>query len=171
MRAQSRLASTLPQRVDLYFERRPIRRYLCVTCGAAASVQHVLTRHWRTRWCGISGFAGFYVANTVSLSFGALAVNDVIAAALSVTFVELVTRAFYTAWPNPCVCGCAAALARARAEHARRAGPSRCGFCTASRCAAVPCAPRFTRRLLTPRATRQLGFVYALVSDSFKLGG
>jgi hypothetical protein len=43
------------------------------------------------------------VANTVSLSFGALAVNDIVAAALAVTFVELVTRAFYTAWPNPCV--------------------------------------------------------------------
>ena len=54
-------------------------------------------------WCGISGFAGFYVANTVSLSFGALAVNDIVAAALAVTFVELSTRAFYTAWPNPCV--------------------------------------------------------------------
>ena len=43
------------------------------------------------------------MANTVSLSFGALAVNDIVAAALAVTFVELSTRAFYTAWPNPCV--------------------------------------------------------------------
>jgi hypothetical protein len=76
----------------------------------------------RRRWCGISGFAGFYVANTVSLSFGALAVNDIVAAALAVTFVELVTRAFYTAWPNPCV---------------------------PSRCAARPRTQRL-RRLLTP---------------------
>ena len=55
------------------------------------------------RWCGISGFSGFYVANTVSLSFGALAVNDIVAAAVAVTFVELATRAFYEAWPNPYV--------------------------------------------------------------------
>ena len=55
------------------------------------------------RWCGISGFTGFYVANTVSLSFGALAVNDIVAAAVAVTFVELATRAFYEAWPNPYV--------------------------------------------------------------------
>lgn len=63
---------------------------------------HVLSLGTR-RWCGISGFSGFYVANTVSLSFGALAVNDIVAAAVAVTFVELATRAFYEAWPNPCV--------------------------------------------------------------------
>ena len=37
----------------------------------------------------------------MSLSFGALAVNDIVAAAVAVTFVELATRAFYEAWPNP----------------------------------------------------------------------
>jgi hypothetical protein len=74
------------------------------------------------RWCGISGFSGFYVANTVSLSFGALAVNDIVAAAVAVTFVEVATRAFYEAWPNPCVqprvvcCAPRAALTRSRAQ-------------------------------------------------------
>jgi hypothetical protein len=52
-------------------------------------------------WCGISACAGFYLANTVSLSFGALAVNDVVAAALSVAFVEWAQSKFYGAWPNP----------------------------------------------------------------------
>lgn len=33
--------------------------------------------------------AGFYCANTVSLSFGTLAVNDVVAAAVTVGFVEV----------------------------------------------------------------------------------
>ncbi len=33
--------------------------------------------------------AGFYCANTVSLSFGTLAVNDVVAAALTVGFCEV----------------------------------------------------------------------------------
>jgi hypothetical protein len=38
---QSRIASTLPQRVDLYFERRPFRRYLC----AHASRSRLLQTH------------------------------------------------------------------------------------------------------------------------------
>ena len=33
--------------------------------------------------------AGFYCANTVSLSFGTLAVNDVVAAAVTVAFCEV----------------------------------------------------------------------------------
>lgn len=36
--------------------------------------------------------AGFYCANTVSLSFGTLAVNDVVAAAVTVGFVEVHSR-------------------------------------------------------------------------------
>ena len=126
---------------------------------------------WGRRWCGISGFGGFYVANTVSLSFGALAVNDIVAAALSVTFVELATRAFYTAWPNPCVTRVrACSRGGFDAEFALRPGPSRSGCCTASRRAL-----RFARlrppAADAPHAALQLGFVYALISDSFKLGG
>ena len=52
-------------------------------------------------WCGISAFSGYYLANTVSLTFGALAVNDIMAAALSVAFVEYASRSFYGAWPRP----------------------------------------------------------------------
>jgi hypothetical protein len=117
------------------------------------------------RWCGISGFSGFYVANTVSLSFGALAVNDIVAAAVAVTFVELATRAFYEAWPNPYV------QLRVTSD-ARRlrpcAAPFHCGSCIASRCAQHARAPHPT---LTECRRVQLGFVYALISDSFKLGG
>ena len=164
--AQSRVVSTLPQRVDLYFERRPLRRYMCArsTRDSAACTAEPRAR----RWCGISGFSGFYVANTVSLSFGALAVNDIVAAAVAVTFVELATRAFYEAWPNPCVqprSGLAVQRSRVRARRpfslwllhcfkARVASGVRNGACTDAT----------TRRA-------QLGFVYALISDSFKLGG
>jgi len=79
-------------------------RLRAVTC----SVTDVLHR-----WCGICAFSGFYLANTVSLSFGALAVNDIVAAALAVAFVETVTRTFYAAWPDPYV---AALLRSAAAE-------------------------------------------------------
>ena len=125
------------------------------------------------RWCGISGFGGFYVANTVSLSFGALAVNDIVAAALSVTFVELSTRAFYTAWPNPCVtrvCGCSRGCHFAEsALRASRPFTLWLLHCFKARlrshgCICPPAAD-------APRAALQLGFVYALISDSFKLGG
>ena len=48
-------------------------------------------------WSGISYGSGFYAANVVSLSFGALSINDVLAAALVVVFYEVVTHAFYEA--------------------------------------------------------------------------
>ena len=38
---------------------------------------------------------GFYAANTVSLSFGALAINDVVAAALSVAGYEVASAFVY----------------------------------------------------------------------------
>jgi len=40
---------------------------------------------------------GYYVANTVSLTFGALAVNDVVAAVLVVVFYEYVSCICYSA--------------------------------------------------------------------------
>lgn len=65
-----------PRRVENYFEGSPARKLL---------------------WCGISYTAGFYSGNVVTLSFGALAINDVLAAALTVVFYEVVTQAFYSA--------------------------------------------------------------------------
>jgi len=41
--------------------------------------------------------AGFYCADTVSLSFGALSVNDVVAAAVTVAFCEVVSYVYYQA--------------------------------------------------------------------------
>ena len=41
-------------------------------------------------------FSGFYCADTVSLSFGALSVNDVVAAALTVAFCELASVIYYS---------------------------------------------------------------------------
>ncbi|KAL1208750.1 hypothetical protein V5N11_008709 [Cardamine amara subsp. amara] len=50
----------------------------------------------RTLFGGISLLGGFYVAQTISLSFGALRVNDVIAAVLCVLLTEYVTRFYYS---------------------------------------------------------------------------
>ena len=79
--SRTRLATTIltvPRRVDLYFAGKPIRRAV---------------------WTFISFGVGFYAANTVSLSFGALAINDVVAAALSVAGYE-VASAFVYASPG-----------------------------------------------------------------------
>ena len=76
---RTRLATrliTLPRRVDLYFEGQPVRRLL---------------------WTAIAFALGFYAANTVSLSFGALSVNDVVAAALTVAFYEGVSAVYHRA--------------------------------------------------------------------------
>ncbi|KAK9827292.1 hypothetical protein WJX81_001148 [Elliptochloris bilobata] len=78
-RRRSRLAAritTIPRRIEFYFADNLPRRAV---------------------WGAIAFFAGFYAANTVSLSFGALAINDVVAAAVTVAFCELCSSAFYGA--------------------------------------------------------------------------
>ncbi|KAI3470103.1 hypothetical protein Pfo_026766 [Paulownia fortunei] len=50
----------------------------------------------RVLFGGISLLGGFYVAQTVSLSFGALGVNDVISAVLCVLMTEYATRFYYS---------------------------------------------------------------------------
>lgn len=50
----------------------------------------------RTMWCVISGGAGFYAGNIVTLSFGALAINDVFAGVVTLLFYEVVTKLFYS---------------------------------------------------------------------------
>ena len=75
----TRLASsiiTVPRRVELYFEGHPLR--LAV---------------WIFNCFGL----GYYSAVSVSLSFGALAINDVVAAAVTVVFCEVVSYWFYSA--------------------------------------------------------------------------
>lgn len=54
------------------------------------------SRPRRALFGGISLLGGFYVAQTISLSFGALGVNDVIAAVLCVLLTEYVTRFYYS---------------------------------------------------------------------------
>jgi len=63
-----------PKRLDDYFEGSPRRRIV---------------------WCTISAGAGFYAGNIVTLSFGALAINDVLAAVVTVIFYEVVSALFY----------------------------------------------------------------------------
>lgn len=78
-RRRSRLATrltTIPRRIEFYFADTLLRRAV---------------------WGAISFSTGFYAANTVSLSFGALAINDVVAAAVTVAFCELCSSAFYGA--------------------------------------------------------------------------
>ena len=68
---QTRLATrvnTLPRRVDLYFAGNLFRQAV---------------------WAVIAFSTGYYSANTVSLSFGALAINDVVAAVVTVAFCEV----------------------------------------------------------------------------------
>uniref|UniRef100_A0A7N0V4J1 Uncharacterized protein n=1 Tax=Kalanchoe fedtschenkoi TaxID=63787 RepID=A0A7N0V4J1_KALFE len=50
----------------------------------------------RALFGGISLLGGFYVAQTISLSFGALGVNDVIAAVLCVLVTEYATKFYYS---------------------------------------------------------------------------
>ena len=38
---------------------------------------------------------GFYTANVLTLTFGVLGINDVVAGAFCVGFSELITRAYY----------------------------------------------------------------------------
>jgi hypothetical protein len=54
------------------------------------------SRSRRALFGGISLLSGFYVAQTISLSFGVLAVNDVIAAVVCVLLTEYVTKFYYT---------------------------------------------------------------------------
>ncbi len=68
--------TTLPRRVDYYFAGSFTRQLL---------------------WTAIAFATGFYAANTVSLSFGALSINDVVAAAVTVLFVEICSYLYYSA--------------------------------------------------------------------------
>ncbi len=75
--SETRIASvltSLPQRLDLYFQRRSYRMLL-----------------WKT----IFIFVGFYLASVLTLSFGALGINDVVAGALCVFVYETITRWYY----------------------------------------------------------------------------
>nr|POE53034.1 hypothetical protein CFP56_06892 [Quercus suber] len=59
----------------------------------------------RALFGGISLLGGFYVAQTISLSFGALGVNDVIAAVVCVLLTEYATK-FYYSRPKESLCVC-----------------------------------------------------------------
>ncbi|KAJ3675422.1 hypothetical protein LUZ60_004464 [Juncus effusus] len=60
------------------------------------STNYFKSRPKRALFGGISLLGGFYVAQTISLSFGALGVNDVIAAVLCVILTEYVTKFYYS---------------------------------------------------------------------------
>lgn len=62
------------------------------------SVRRYFNRNpWRRAlFGGLALFLGFYVAQTISLTLGALSLNDVVAAALCVIFTESVTRYYHT---------------------------------------------------------------------------
>mmetsp|Transcript_32977 Transcript_32977/g.45763 ORF Transcript_32977/g.45763 Transcript_32977/m.45763 type:complete len:166 (+) Transcript_32977:264-761(+) len=50
----------------------------------------------RPAWNLICGLTGFYTGNVINLTFGTLAVNDVVAAAVVVGLSEYVSKIFYT---------------------------------------------------------------------------
>jgi hypothetical protein len=68
------ILTTIPQRLDLYFRVRKGRKLL---------------------WKIIFAATGFYSANVLSLTFGVLGINDVVAGAFCLAFAEIVTRSFY----------------------------------------------------------------------------
>ena len=70
----------IPRDVDRYFQGGFFRRII---------------------WTTISYCLGYYAANMVSLAFGALAINDVVAAVTTLVVYEIISNAFYKAWPQP----------------------------------------------------------------------
>lgn len=76
----TRTIASIPLRVDRYFAESVLRRVL---------------------WCCTSLFVGYYAGNMVSLAFGTLAINDVVAAIMTVAVAEVISRAFYSQWPRP----------------------------------------------------------------------
>ena len=75
-RRVARYLLNLPRRFDLYFRDRPGRRWM-----------------WRFNTLGM----GFLSGNTVSLTFGTLAVNDVLAAIITAVFYMVVSDIYWSA--------------------------------------------------------------------------
>lgn len=75
---------------------RPRRLIDIIRIVPEISRNYFRSRPRRALFGGISLLGGFYVAQTISLSFGALGVNDVIAAVLCVLLTEYVTRFYYS---------------------------------------------------------------------------
>jgi len=73
----SRSLTSIPRRIDAYFEGNVFRMFI---------------------WCFVSMFGGYYSGNMVSLAFGALAINDVVAAVTTVAFCEVVSRNLFQVW-------------------------------------------------------------------------
>ena len=164
--AQSRVVSTLPQRVDLYFEGRPLRRYMCAPCSSKQSAGMLMLRRaraqvvWHQRLFGVlRGQHGVAVVRRArSERHRRRRRRSHLRGARHTRFLRGVAQPV-----------------RAAAVYKRRialtppcAAPSRCGSCIASRL-----RPRSARTLAHSLTLchAQLGFVYALISDSFKLGG
>ncbi|EFN58679.1 hypothetical protein CHLNCDRAFT_140276 [Chlorella variabilis] len=74
------------------------RRLLSYVLSAPQRLDRYLESSWwrRWMWAGISLSAGFYAGNIATLSFGALAVNDVLAAVITLMFCEVVTHLYYS---------------------------------------------------------------------------
>ncbi|PSC72873.1 putative family Ycf20 [Micractinium conductrix] len=74
------------------------RRLLSYVLSAPQRVDRYLRSAWwrRWTWAGSSLATGYYAANILTLSFGALAVNDVLAAVVTLFFCEVVTHLYYT---------------------------------------------------------------------------
>lgn len=73
------LIRSVPDRIRLYFRGRTLRQFT---------------------WTVIAFGAGYYLGNTITLTFGTLAVNDIVAGAICVALVEFITFQYYTA-PKP----------------------------------------------------------------------
>ncbi|XP_030533131.1 ycf20-like protein [Rhodamnia argentea] len=92
----SRLPSTSFRVRAVQDDERPRRLIDIIRIVPEISRNYFRSRPRRALFGGISLLGGFYVAQTISLSFGALGVNDVIAAVLCVLLTEYVTRFYYS---------------------------------------------------------------------------
>ncbi|GMH09046.1 hypothetical protein Nepgr_010886 [Nepenthes gracilis] len=76
--------------------KRPRRLVDIIRTVPELSRNYFRSRPRRALFGGIALLGGFYVAQTISLSFGALGVNDVIAAIVCVLLTEYVTKFYYS---------------------------------------------------------------------------
>jgi hypothetical protein len=76
----TKAVASVPRDIDAYFRDHAFRRSV---------------------WCITSLFFGYYSGNMVSLAFGALAINDVVAAVMTVAVADVISRRFYGQWPRP----------------------------------------------------------------------
>ncbi|KAL6779120.1 hypothetical protein ACKKBF_B18675 [Auxenochlorella protothecoides x Auxenochlorella symbiontica] len=84
-------------------QQRPPRRLVPYILTLPRRAELYLKSSWPLRilWTGSSAGLGYYAGNIVTLTFGALSINDVLAAVVTLLFYEAVSAAFYRSPTRP----------------------------------------------------------------------